>query len=51
MSVKTALPSLPPTFLALAAPRRMCPGFPMPRFELPRSQAPGLAAQRANQQR
>ncbi|MCU1719228.1 hypothetical protein [Pseudomonas sp. 5P_3.1_Bac2] len=51
MQSNSALPVLPPTFLALTPPRRMCPGFPMPRFELPRSQAQGLAAQRASQQR
>jgi hypothetical protein len=37
MQTNTASPKLTPTFLAVTPPRRMYPGYPLPRYELPKN--------------
>ncbi|CAN7383901.1 hypothetical protein LJR071_002268 [Pseudomonas sp. LjRoot71] len=37
MSRNSAVPTLTPTFLAVTPPRRMYPGYPLPRYELPKN--------------
>ena len=47
MSRNSAVPTLTPTFLAVTPPRRMYPGYPLPRYELPKNTPRNIAGKPA----